>query len=61
MAQIKNHKEKKTKKLRKQRNSKAKATLFAAVSLEIFVWFMTMKSAFQVWNFLKSEHEGDER
>lgn len=55
MAQIKNHKEKKT------RKSKARATLFAAVSPEIFVRIMTMKSAFAVWNFLKEEYEGDER
>ncbi|CAN4086062.1 unnamed protein product [Withania somnifera] len=44
MAQIRNHKEKKT------RKSKARATFFAAVSSEIFVW-----------NFLKKEYEGDER
>ncbi|XP_060216273.1 uncharacterized protein LOC132643756 [Lycium barbarum] len=55
MAQIKNQKEKKT------RKSKARATLFAAVSSEIFVRIMTMKSAFEVWNFLKKEYEGDER
>ena len=50
MAQIKNHKEKKS------RKSKARATLFAAVSPEIFVRIMTMKSAFEVWNFLKKEY-----
>ena len=55
MAQIKNHKEKKS------RKSKARATLFVAVSSEIFVRIMTMKSAFEVWNFLKKEYEGDER
>ena len=55
MAQIKNHKEKKT------RKSKAKAMLFAAVSPEIFVRIMTIKSTFEVWNFLKKEFEGDER
>ena len=55
MAQIKNHKEKKS------RKSKARATLFAAVSPEIFVRIMTLKSAFEVWNFLKKEYEGDER
>ena len=55
MAQIRNHKEKKT------RKSKARATLFAAVSSEIFVRIMTLKSAFEVWNFLKKEYEGDER
>ena len=55
MAQIKNHKEKKT------RKSKAKASLFAVVSPEIFIRIMTLKSAFETWNFLKSEYEGDER
>ncbi|XP_039141164.1 uncharacterized protein LOC120278437 [Dioscorea cayenensis subsp. rotundata] len=55
LVQIKNPKEKKT------RKSKAKAILFAVVSPEIFVRIMTMKSAFKVCNFLKSEYEGDER
>ena len=55
MAQIKNHKKNKT------RKSKAKATLFVAISLEIFVRIMIMKSAFEVWNFLKKEFEGDEK
>lgn len=55
MAQIKNHKERKT------RKSKARATLFAAVSQDIFTRIMTIKSAFEVWNFLKDEYEGDER
>ena len=55
MAQMKNHKEKKS------RKSKARATLFAAVSSEIFVRIMTIKSAFEVWNFLKKEFEGDEK
>jgi len=55
MAQIKNQKE------RKARNSKAKATLFAAVSQDIFTRIMTIKSTFEVWNFLKDEYEGDER
>ena len=54
MVQIKNPKEKKSRKL------KARATLFAVVSLEIFVIIMTMKLAFEVWNFLK-EYEEDER
>ncbi|XP_057432817.1 uncharacterized protein LOC130725621 [Lotus japonicus] len=55
MAQIKNHKERKT------RKSKARATLFAAVSQDIFTRIMTIKSAFEVWNFLKDEYEGDEQ
>ncbi|XP_060183289.1 uncharacterized protein LOC132613281 [Lycium barbarum] len=42
MAQIKNQKEKKI------RKSKARATLFAAVSSEIFVRIMTVKSAFEM-------------
>ena len=49
MAQIKNHKEKKS------RKSKARATLFAEVSPKIFVRIMTMKSTFEVCNFLKKE------
>ncbi|XP_074342185.1 uncharacterized protein LOC141679637 [Apium graveolens] len=55
MAQIRHHKERKTKKV------KAKATLFAAVSSDIFTRIMTMKTAFEIWNFLKSEYEGDDR
>ena len=55
MAQIRNHKEKKA------RKSKARATLFAAVSQDIFTRIMTIKSAFEIWNFLKEEYEGDER
>lgn len=55
MAELKNHT------LKKSRKSKAKATLFAAVSQEIFTRIMNKKSAFEVWNFLKAEYEGDER
>ncbi|KAA0041382.1 Retrovirus-related Pol polyprotein from transposon TNT 1-94 [Cucumis melo var. makuwa] len=55
MAQIKAQKEKKTKK------SKAKACLFAAVSSTIFTRIMTLRSAYEIWNYLKSEYEGDER
>ncbi|XP_047271524.1 cytochrome P450 734A4-like isoform X2 [Capsicum annuum] len=55
MAHMRNHKEKKT------RKSKVRATLFAAVSSEIFVRIMTLKSVFEVWNFLKKKYEGDER
>ncbi|KAA0033140.1 Retrovirus-related Pol polyprotein from transposon TNT 1-94 [Cucumis melo var. makuwa] len=55
MAQIKVQKEKKTKK------SKPKACLFAAVSSTIFTRIMTMRSAYEIWNYLKSEYEGDER
>ncbi|KAK5803188.1 hypothetical protein PVK06_030829 [Gossypium arboreum] len=53
MVQIKNHNE------RKSRKSKAIVTLVAAVSSEIFIRIMTMKLAFDVWNFLE-EYEGDE-
>ncbi|XP_039683634.1 uncharacterized protein [Medicago truncatula] len=55
MAQIKNHKERKT------RKSKARATLFAIVSEEIFTRIMIIKSAFEIWNIFKIEYEGDER
>src|ERR1044072_9347850 len=54
-AQIRNHKE------RKSRKSKARATLFAAVSQDIFTRIMTIKTACEIWNFLKDEYEGDER
>jgi len=55
MNQIKNHKERKT------RKSKARVFLSAAVSEEIFTRIMTIKSAFEILNFLKSKYEGDER
>ena len=45
MAQIKAHKEKKTKK------SKAKPCLFAAVSSTIFTRIMSLKSAKEIWDF----------
>ena len=50
MTQIKSHKERKTKK------SKAKATLFAAVSTTIFTRIMSLKSAKDVWEYLKEEY-----
>ena len=55
MAQIKAHKEKKTKK------SKAKACLFATVLSTIFTRIMSLKSAKEIWDYLKTEYEGDER
>ncbi|OIT29632.1 protein trichome birefringence-like 35, partial [Nicotiana attenuata] len=55
MAQIKSHKEKKT------RKSKAKATLFAGVSAIIFTRVMALKSAKEIWDYLKGEYTGDER
>jgi 1,4-dihydroxy-2-naphthoyl-CoA synthase len=51
---MKNHKES------RQRKSKAKASLFAAVSSSIFTRIMTLKTANKIWNFLK-EYEGNER
>ncbi|KAA8521179.1 hypothetical protein F0562_011854 [Nyssa sinensis] len=55
MAQIKNHKDRKT------RKSKAKAYLFAAVSSTIFTRVMSLKSAKAIWDYLKTEYEGNER
>ncbi|XP_047335750.1 uncharacterized protein LOC124939309 [Impatiens glandulifera] len=55
LAQMKNHKEKKT------RKSKARANMFVAVSYEIFIRIMTIKSAFKVWKFLKEEYVGNEK
>ncbi|XP_047336409.1 uncharacterized protein LOC124939981 [Impatiens glandulifera] len=55
LVRMKNHKEKKT------RKSKARATLFVAMSSEIFIRIITIKSAFKVWNFLKEEYEGNEK
>lgn len=54
MAQIKIHKE------MRQRKSKAKASLFAAVSSSIFTRIMTLKTAKGIWDFLK-EYEGNEQ
>ncbi|KAJ8634469.1 hypothetical protein MRB53_008736 [Persea americana] len=53
MAQITTHKE------MRQRKSKAKASLFAAVSSSIFTRVMTLKTAKGIWDFLK-EYEGNE-
>ena len=55
MAQVKSHKEKKKKK------SKAKACLFATVASTIFTRIMSLKTAKEIWEFLKTEYEGDER
>ena len=55
MAQIKAHKEKKTKK------SKAKACLFAVVSPTIFTRVMSLKTAKAIWDYLKQEYAEDER
>ena len=55
MAQIRIHKEKKT------RKAKAKSCLFAGVSTTMFTRIMTLKSAKAIWDFLKEEYAGDER
>ena len=55
MAQIKNHKDRKT------RKSKAKACLFASVSSTVFTRIMSLKSAKAIWDYLKAEYEGDDR
>ena len=55
VAQIKSQKEKKMKK------SKAKACLFAGVSPMVFTRIMSLKSAKEIWDYLKTEYEGDER
>ena len=54
MAQIKHHKETKTKK------GKAKACLFVGVSQRIFTRIMTLNSPKEIWGYLKEEYEGDE-
>ena len=55
IAQIKLHNE------RRQRKSKAKASLFVVVSSTIFTRIMTLKTTNEIWNFLKKEYEGNER
>ncbi|KAA8549387.1 hypothetical protein F0562_001071 [Nyssa sinensis] len=55
VAQIKTQKEKRT------RKSKAKACLFAAVSPTIFTKIMSLKSAKDIWDYLKEEYARDER
>ena len=55
IAQIKLQKDKKT------RKSKAKACLFASVSQMIFMRIMSLKTAKEIWDYLKAEYEGDER
>lgn len=55
VAQMKSHKEKKTKK------SKAKAVLFAGVSTTILTKIMNLKSAKEIQEHLKREYAGDER
>ncbi|XP_014506578.1 uncharacterized protein LOC106766358 [Vigna radiata var. radiata] len=55
LAQIKNHKEQKTKK------AKAKSSLFSGVTKLIFTRIITLKSPKKIWDFLKEEYEGDDR
>ncbi|KAF2319623.1 hypothetical protein GH714_017668 [Hevea brasiliensis] len=55
LAQLRHHKERKTKK------TKAKAILFAAVSSSIFTRIMTLESANAIWNYLRDEYQGNER
>jgi len=43
------------------KRSKAKACLFAAVSPMLFTRIMSLKSAKEIWDYLKAKHEGDER
>ncbi|XP_038902321.1 uncharacterized protein LOC120088957 [Benincasa hispida] len=53
--QIKTHKERVT------RKAKSRACLYTAVFPTIFNKIMVLKSAKEIWKFLKSEYEGDER
>ncbi|XP_071916136.1 uncharacterized protein [Coffea arabica] len=55
IAQMKHHNE------RRQRKSKVKASLHAIVTSTIFSRIMTLKTAHEIWNFLKNEYEGDEK
>ncbi|XP_038890290.1 uncharacterized protein LOC120079908 [Benincasa hispida] len=51
----------KTHKERVTRKTKARACLYIVVSLAIFNRIMALKSIKEIWEFLKSEYEGDER
>ncbi|KHN19588.1 Retrovirus-related Pol polyprotein from transposon TNT 1-94, partial [Glycine soja] len=55
MAQIKNHKERKTNK------AKARSCLFTGISQMIFIRIMTLKSPKAIWDYLKEEYAGDDR
>ena len=55
VAQMKNHKEKKT------RKAKAKACLFSAVSPLILTRIMQLESAAKIWEHLREEYQGNER
>ncbi|XP_019057301.1 PREDICTED: uncharacterized protein LOC109116397 [Tarenaya hassleriana] len=53
--QLRNNRERVTKK------SKAKSCLFAAVTPSILIKIMNLDSAKEMWDFLKTEYEGDEK
>ena len=55
MAQMKVHKERKT------RKSKTKVCLFAIVTLVIFTWIMSQKSVKEIRDYHKNEYARDER
>ena len=55
MAQIKNHKERTT------RKSRAKARLFATISSTLLTRIMSLKSIKAIWDYLKTKYERDER
>jgi len=55
MAQLKTHKEKKIRKV------KAKVCLSSSVSKVIFMRIMNLKSAKDIWDYLKSEYQDSEQ
>ena len=55
MAQLKTHKERKT------RKSKAKACLFTVVSSIIFTRITNLESTKSIWDYLNKEYLGNER
>ncbi|PKI75799.1 hypothetical protein CRG98_003842 [Punica granatum] len=55
MNQIKYHKERVTGK------AKAKSCLYAAASVTHFIRIMRLQSAKAIWDYLKTEYEGDEK
>ncbi|PKI36908.1 hypothetical protein CRG98_042688 [Punica granatum] len=55
MNQIGYHKERVTTK------AKAKSCLYAAVSATLFTRIMRLQSAKAIWDYLKTEYEGDEK
>ena len=55
MAQMKVHKERRT------RKSITKSCLFAAITPTIFTQIMSLKSVKEIWDYLKNEYAGDER